>query len=197
LVLDAWRDQPPTTYTFYVDGLSGLRSIFIEYYNDRSIGTATVEWSLATTPFPIRDFPPPPPIDVPPIEIISPPPPKEKLPPAITPVTSFWVDGTGKGGLTPGLPPAGWVQDPYGGAWYPPDHPYVLRNFDRDVYSVLNTNPPTETVYPVLSLAPPPPPPPPQVFIVEEPVFFNDFSTGGDVKYGNSKGFTLEDQFLI
>jgi hypothetical protein len=230
LVLDAWRDQPPTTYTFYVDGLSGLRSIFIEYYNDRGIGTATVQWQLATSEVVnvVYDEPPPPPIFEPPIQILSPPPPPPPvpLPPPTPPVTTVWVDGTGAGGLSLGLPPAGWVQDPFGGAWYPPNDPYVLRDFDRaarptTIVSAIDgsrgtfdpsrpattTNTTVEVINPVppVLIAPPPPPPPPppvpQVFIVEQPTFFNDFSNdtsfGTRDRFVGGGGFTLEDQFLI
>jgi hypothetical protein len=134
LVLDAWRDQSPTSYTFYIDA-AGPTNVYVEYYNDRGIGTATLQWELATSQVinVIPDLPPPPPIVEPPVLILPPPPPPPPipLPPPTPPITSVWVNGTGEGGLSAGLPPAGWVQDPFGGAWYPPNDPFVLRDFDR------------------------------------------------------------------
>jgi hypothetical protein len=41
-----------------------------------------------------------------------------------------WVNGL-DGALNGGDPPIGWVIDPYGGAWYPPNDPFVLSNFGR------------------------------------------------------------------
>ena len=101
---------------------------------------------------PIQPFIPPP-IPVPPAPVTFTPAP----PPPQTP----WVDGT-TAQLHYGTPPDGWVQDPFGGDWYPANDPFVLRNFDvnfRDkndplVQKVLNQGQ-------VAQVAPPPPPPPP------------------------------------
>jgi hypothetical protein len=49
-----------------------------------------------------------------------------------TPSTqNSWVNGL-DAALNNGNPPVGWVQDPYGGAWYPPNDPFVLSNFGRN-----------------------------------------------------------------
>jgi hypothetical protein len=83
-----------------------------------------------------------------PVEVPVQPPPPPSPPPQ---PTTTWVDGTGAGGLNYGTPPDGWVRDPYGGAWYPADHPYVTSGWGgRDI--------PT-----------PPPPPPPTSYPISVP----------------------------
>lgn len=47
-----------------------------------------------------------------------------------TPASGIWVSGY-EGGLQTGSPPAGWIPDPYGGAWYRPDDPFVLSGWGR------------------------------------------------------------------
>jgi hypothetical protein len=86
---------------------------------------------------------------------------------------STWVSGL-QGGLNYGSPPAGWVQDPYGGDWYPPTDPYVINNWYRPVANTpavdppqtfINTDPPVVETVPtdVPNLEIPPVNPQPEV----------------------------------
>jgi hypothetical protein len=116
------------------------------------------------------------------------------------PLTPY-VDGT-NGKLNYGAPPTGWVQDPFGGAWYPPDDPYVLRDFDR---AVRNGNVPTitpiNTGQPIL-LAPTAPSPPPAAPITP-PTFIppdDSFSGGSTIQTTSTGQFDIDgqlQQFLI
>lgn len=193
IILDAWQDQAPTTYTFYVDsGADGTIPMYIEYYNDRGPGTAKVSWmeSSSQTINTIQN-PTPTTVPIPPIQILPPIQTPVDLPPPTTTVTSVWVDGR-SGQYNVGLPPASWVQDPFTGAWYPPDDPLVLRNFNREQPStniVPNSNETVDSL-PTPVLQPPPPPiRPPDLqstTVVDEPT----------IQSGRS-GFTLNDPFLI
>ena len=128
------------------------------------------------------------------------PPPPPPPPPPIPPVTTVWVSGL-EGGLKYGLPPAGWVQDPFGGTWYPPDDPFVLRDFDRAArpttivsaidgstgtfnpnQTVSSTGVSVDIINPILILPPmdppplpPPPPPEPDAFVSSGPTIITDF----------------------
>jgi len=119
-----------------------------------------------------------PPVVTPP----GPPPPPVTITPAPPPVLNPWVNGL-NGQLNYGNPPDGWVQDPFGGTWYPPNDPFVLRDFDRaarpttivsaidgsrgtfdpnaQAIPVIQPTPILIAPRPVEELPPPPPPPPP------------------------------------
>lgn len=51
-----------------------------------------------------------------------------------------WVSGR-SGDLNYGSPPDGWVQDPYGGAWYSPTDPYVLSGWGQNSTFVVDSTP--------------------------------------------------------
>lgn len=146
-VWNRWVDQPPSTYQFAVDYPQGVLDIVVEYYNDRSVGVAKVNFGANI----FNNGVVAPPSNTVPDDILPPPP-----PPPLRP----WVSGINsagytEGGLYYGTPPAGWLQDPYGGCWYPPNDPFVLSGWGRNV-PVQTT--PTTTTTPTL----PPPPPPTQ-----------------------------------
>jgi hypothetical protein len=67
--------------------------------------------------------------------------------------TGIWVSGY-EGGLSYGSPPAGWVQEPFGGAWYSPDDPFVLSGWGRGEAP----NIPVEEIQPPDTALPLPPP---------------------------------------
>lgn len=108
--------------------------------------------------------------------------------------TTYWVDGTGSDGyiLHTGFPPSGWLKDPYGGEWYPPDHPFVLSGWGRGTTPVSRTLPPEPPQTPIPTHSPASPkytaPPPTQP--VPPP-----FNGGGEIE----TPFTIDDsiQFLI
>lgn len=177
------------------------------------------------------DFPNPPVLisqpDEPPV-IVPPGDPTRRFPdipvvvnPAPPPVLTPWVDGTGAGGLNYGTPPAGWVQDPFGGAWYPSNDPFVQRDFDRaarpgTIVSAIDNsrgtfdpNPITPvTIAPPVLIAPPPdllPPPPPEPpappppYIPPQDTFFSGGGGGGDNRFFEDGGGIrdLQTDFMI
>jgi hypothetical protein len=134
-------------------------------------------------------------LPLPPVEVTTAP------PPVLTP----WVNGTSTGGVSYGSPPDGWVQDPFGGAWYPPTDPFVLRDFDRAARSGYTTataetfNTPILLAPEVLPPPPPPPPAPPPPYVPPEETFFSGGSSTNNVFYddGSTGIRNLQDEFLF
>jgi len=90
--------------------------------------------------------------------------------------TGVWVSGY-EGGLKYGTPPAGWVQDPFGGTWYSPDDPFVLSGFGRGTAP----NIPVEEIQPPDTALPVPAP---------TPVLQAGVGGGGSVDFTDMDTFT-------
>ena len=133
LVWDKWVAQTPTTYQFAADYAAGVLDIKVEYFNDRNVGVAKV--NLGRNLF-SNGVVPPPRETVP--DVILPPPPPSPSRPWTSGVT---VAGYTMGKLYYGNPPTGWLQDPYGGGWYPPNDPFVLSGWGRNAPVLTGTNP--------------------------------------------------------
>lgn len=212
LVFNQWRDQSPTEYNFDYNLVAGTRNLRVEYYNDRNLAVAQLSYqdlgALISQQVDEESQVFPEPIPEPPVTR-RPPPPPVQLPPLPPPILTPWVDGTNSR-LNYGSPPAGWVQDPFGGAWYPPNNPFVLRDFDRAARPTTSVGidgvtgtfgstpdpmpaaPVPTTPIPPLPPAPPPPAPvptPPPPFTA--PPIGSGFGGGfsEDVSEGRSSGF--------
>ena len=164
--------------------------------------------------------------------VITPPGPPQLPPPPVTitpappPVLIPWVNGL-NAQLNYGMPPDGWVQDPFGGTWLPPNDPFVLRDFDRaarpttivsaidgsrgtfdpNAQTIPIVQPPPVLIAPgpIEVLPPPPPPPPPPPVLPEPEIFFGGSGGGGgstDTRLfedGTNSGFIrdLQQDFAI
>lgn len=133
---------------------------------------------------------PPPQVIPPPDDSVRQPLPPVVVVPSPPPILIPWVDGTDNQ-LKYGQPPDTWVLDPFGGEWYPPNDPYVLRDFDRAIRpgfngGVVNVPPPVLIAPSPLPPPPPPAPPPPPPYI---PPPDNSFSGGGGGGGGGNNKF--------
>lgn len=52
LVIDGWRDQPPTTYTAVRTLSQGLHEVKVEHYESGGVAVAKVGWQVANSPVP-------------------------------------------------------------------------------------------------------------------------------------------------
>ncbi len=60
LLIDGWKDQPPTTYTATTNVSAGTHTVKVEYYEDADGATAKMSWQTATSnppPTPVIDTP--------------------------------------------------------------------------------------------------------------------------------------------